>query len=308
MGTAWKANTSSSSNKAIVDNMLQALTAWCNGFFDLLFSLICGMICAMLWGGIPIETRGRLRGPLAVSAGFLCFLSVIRAYVLAVTMLGTSQPRAVLHEFSDVLLSTHAGHVLLPQLFTGLLITIFPLAFSSKRFYIPLIATLFFVLSIFSSASGHASSDGDFALREICQWVHLISTGIWSGGVMAAGWFTFRDRSAEFPVIAARRLSKQSLLAVVFVMISGACNTWLSTNGALMQIPHYAWGWVLVLKLVLVAVALVLGGVNRKTLQAVTENRTREDHFICRLRSEAFFMVLILLISGWLGTLPPVGE
>jgi len=288
--------------------MLQTLTAGCNGVADLLFSLICGIVCALLWGQISVEAKRRLHLPLAASAGLLSLLSAIRGYLLAVTMLGVSQPRTVFHELSDVLLSTHAGRVLLPQFFIGFLMAACAMLFRSRRLYFPLITVLVLVLSIFRSASGHAASDGDFSLREICQWVHLVSTGVWSGGVIVASSFVFCGQRAPFPTAAALRLSKQSLLAVIFVMVSGAGNTWLSTNGALTQIPHYAWGWVLILKLVLVTVALILGGVNRRTLRGIAENSANEDRFIRRLRSEAFLIVFVLLVSGWLAALPPVGQ
>jgi putative copper resistance protein D len=266
------------------------------------------MVCAVLWGGISTETRQRLYVPLAVSAGLLSLSSVIHTYLLAATMLGTNHPSTVFHEFGDVLLSTHAGRVLLPQFFIGLVMAACTLLFSLRRFYLLLITALLLLLSIFRSASGHASSDGNFSPREICQWIHLVSTGVWSGGVMVASLFIFRSRPVAFPATAALRLSQQSLLAVVFVIASGACNTWLLTNSALTQIPHYAWSWVLALKLTLVTIVLTLGGANRQTLRGIAKNSAYEDRFNRRLRREALLMVFVLIISGWLATLSPGGD
>lgn len=262
----------------------------------------------MLWGGISTDTRQRLYVPLAASTGFLSLLSVIRTYLLAATMLGTNHPNSVFHEFGDVLLSTHAGRVLLPQFFIGLVMAACTLLFPLRRFYLPLITALLLLLSIFRSASGHASSDGNFSPREICQWIHLVSTGVWSGGVIVSSLFIFCSRPVAFPAAAALRLSQQSLLAVVFVIVSGACNTWLSISSALAQIPHYAWSWVLALKLMLVAIVLTLGGVNRQTLRGIAENSANGDRFDRRLRREALLMIFVLVMSGWLATLPPVGD
>jgi len=125
---------------------------------------------------------------------------------------------------------------------------------------------------------------------------------------MVASLFIFRSRHVIFPAAVALRLSQQSLLAVVFVIVSGVCNTWLSTNSALAQIPHYAWSWVLALKLMLVAIVLTLGGANRQTLRGIAENSANGDRFKRRLRREALLMVFVLIMSGWLATLPPVGD
>jgi putative copper resistance protein D len=262
----------------------------------------------MLWGEVSVVVRQRLHISLAAIATLLSFLSAIRCYLLAVTILGTSQPHAVFHELGDVLLSTHAGRALLPQVFIGLLMAASVMLFYQRRPCLPLITVFFLALSIFRSASGHASSDGDFSLREISQWVHLISTGVWSGGVIVASLFIFCGRPATFPVTAALRLSKQSLLAVIFVIVSGAFNTWLSTNGALTQTLHYAWGWVLALKLALVLIILTLGGVNRQMLRGMSGISGNEDRFSRRLRCETILMVLVLLVSGSLAGLSPVGE
>jgi putative copper resistance protein D len=222
-------------------------------------------------------------------------------------MLGTSAPGIVSRQLTDVLLNTHAGRVIIPQFCAAILIACASF-FLTERLYVPSATFLFLLLSVFRSASGHASSDGDFSVREICQWVHLISMGIWSGGVIVASTFVFRESSTNFPQATGERLSKQSLVAVLLVIVSGSYNTWLGSNRTITLIPYSNWGHVLVAKLVLVATALLIGSMNRRLLHKIPRAIRQGAHFSQLLRIEAMLMVAILLISGWLATIPPINE
>ena len=290
-----------------MDNLSQTLTILNNGGSNLLFSLLCGLLCVAFWDVLPPEIRQRMQISLGVSACLLSLLLVFQLWLLTATMLGTSDPGIVSRQLTEVLLNTHAGRVILPQFCAAVLIACASF-FLPGRLCVPSTAFLFLLLSVFRSASGHASSDGPFSLREICQWVHLISTGIWSGGVIIASAFVFSGSTTKFLQAAGERLSKQSLVAVLLVIVSGSSTTWLSSNGAIISIPHSNWGRILVAKLVLVVAALLVGNMNRQLLRKMPGTIRPGARFSQLLRIEAVLMIAILFISGWLATMPPPNE
>jgi putative copper resistance protein D len=61
----------------------------------------------------------------------------------------------------------------------------------------------------------------------------------------------------------ATQVSNVSLVAVGFVLLSGVFNAVRGSGGSFEAIESSTWGHVLTLKLSLVALALVLGGLNR---------------------------------------------
>jgi putative copper resistance protein D len=61
----------------------------------------------------------------------------------------------------------------------------------------------------------------------------------------------------------ATQLSNVSLVAVAFVLLSGVFNAARGSGNSFLAIEMSTWGHVLMLKLALVALALVLGGLNR---------------------------------------------
>ena len=260
-----------------------------------------------LWGLVPPEVKRRTQISLGVSACLLSLLLVFQLWLLTATMLGVSDPGIVSRQLTEVLLHTHAGRVILPQFCAAVLIACASF-FSVGNFYFPLTALLLLLLSVFRSASGHASADGDFSLREICQWVHLISTGIWSGGVITASAFVFSGNTTNVLQPAGERLSKQSLAAVSLMIVSGSFNTWLSSNGAIISIPHSNWGRILVAKLVLVAATLLIGSMNWQLLRKMPGTIRPGARFSQLLRIEAVLMIAILFISGWLAMMPPPNE
>jgi copper resistance protein D len=283
-----------------VETAAQILTVLCNGLANLLFSLLCGLTCALLWGKWSPEIVQQLRVKFGVLGGSLSILFVVQLWLLACTMLGTANPRTVFPQLTDVLLNTHAGRIIVPQF--GVSILIVATLFVPKRIHIALITALVLLLSVWKAASGHASTDGNFSSRELCQWIHLLSTSVWSGGVIAASVYAFRANTSELTQPIAERLSRQSTIAVLFVLISGGANTLFGTEGAIPTIASSAWGHILIVKLTFVAAALILGAANRRLIQ---KSERFPNHV---LKMEAIIMVLILFISGWLAASPPANQ
>jgi len=288
-----------------VEILAQLLTIAVNGTSNLLFSLLCGLFCSLLWGSPPHKLQPQLRISLNIAGGLFSFVITAQLWLLALSMLGTSRPTAVLPQLTDIL-QTHAGEVLLFEFLIAVLLAC-TFRLSLARLYLPLATVLFLLLSIIRAASGHASADGNLSLREFTQWMHLVSSGIWSGGVIVSSRFLFRSTAMEISQVARERLARQSLIAVLFVALSGSGNTWLSANGAITFIPHAPWGRILILKLVLVGATLCIGATNHRLILHV-ETPVQRSRFTRLLRIESWMMIAILFVSAWLATTPPIGE
>lgn len=114
---------------------------------------------------------------------------------------------------------------------------------------------------------GHAADAGVASAAIGMQTLHVLTTSVWGGLVLAAGFSVLPALGTSIArgvmIRTATQLSNVSLVAVVFVLLSGVFNAARGTGGSFDAITGSTWGHVLTLKLVLVALALVMGGLNR---------------------------------------------
>ncbi|CCD38171.1 Copper resistance protein D [Candidatus Paraburkholderia kirkii UZHbot1] len=116
------------------------------------------------------------------------------------------------------------------------------------------------------SAVGHAADASAFSVAKAVQALHLLATGTW-GGIVIAGAFVLPalDTSlARAPLIRiVARMSRTAAIAVAFVIATGAFNAWRGIGGTPAVLTASMWGHALIVKLVLIAVALAIGALNR---------------------------------------------
>jgi copper resistance protein D len=114
---------------------------------------------------------------------------------------------------------------------------------------------------------GHAVDAGVASAAIGMQTLHVLTTAVWGGLVLAAGFSVLPALGASVArgvlIRTATQLSNVSLVAVVLVLVSGVFNAARGSGGSFDAIEFSTWGHVLTLKLVLVAMALALGGLNR---------------------------------------------
>ncbi|WP_206997421.1 CopD family protein [Trinickia mobilis] len=114
---------------------------------------------------------------------------------------------------------------------------------------------------------GHAADAGMWSAAAAIHTLHILATGAWGGLVLAGGFGVLPalDSSVARGVLirVARQVSQGSLVALGFVVITGALNAERGLGGSLSPLRSSTWGHVLMLKLALVALAIVLGGLNR---------------------------------------------
>ena len=99
----------------------------------------------------------------------------------------------------------------------------------------------------------------------------------------------------------AGQVSSLSLFTVIVVIAAGVFDAIRGTGGSVAALLHSTWGHVLLLKLALVAFALVLGGMNRfSTLPRLTRTASTGDarDFANLLYLEALVMIGVLVVAA----------
>ncbi len=124
------------------------------------------------------------------------------------------------------------------------------------------------LLACSRSASGHAADAGDFSFGEWVDWAHLVAISVWAGSVLVVPAIVLPalTRAASvaprFVAQFARRFSRSSGLALGIVVLAGGYIAWRRL-GSWPALVDTAYGRTLAVKLLLVAVAVALGAVNR---------------------------------------------
>ncbi|GAB3431775.1 CopD family protein [Massilia solisilvae] len=186
-------------------------------------------------------------------------------------------------------------------------------------------ATLAFgALAVFwysRSMVSHASGNGDASLAVMADWMHLVLVGLWLGAVVIAALVALAnrrdvqetDRRERAAYVAA--LSACATIALVGIVITGLASAWhnLRSFHDLLGTPY---GNALLAKLALVAVAVVLGGVNRFVvmppwLLSEGAGRPVAATLPCRFRLvlqiETVILIAALVMAVILAATPPPG-
>ncbi|NIF52574.1 CopD family protein [Burkholderia sp. Ax-1724] len=152
---------------------------------------------------------------------------------------------------------------------------------------------------------GHAADAGVLSAAIGMQTLHVLATSVWGGLAMASGLAVLPALGASTArgmlIRTAAQVSNVSIVAVALVLLSGVFNAVRGSGGSLDAILSSTWGHVLTLKLVLVALALVLGGLNR--LSALPRLRrtasTMDAHtFVNVLYLEALVMIGVFVVAA----------
>jgi copper resistance protein D len=114
---------------------------------------------------------------------------------------------------------------------------------------------------------GHAADAGTVSPAIGFQTLHVLASAVWGGLVLAAGFSVLPALGISVArgvlIRTATQLSNVSLVSALLVLATGAFNGVRGSGGSLAAVELTAWGHVLELKLALVALALVIGGLNR---------------------------------------------
>ncbi len=300
-----------------MDNLLFFPRSVAAALFDAAFAGTSGLVIARLWLARDLEeesANGLRRKAIVCTALMLLGLSA-QAVLSTATMIGSSSFAAVRAQFADVMTGTHAGRALLCN---GAIALLLVMMAPVRRMWQsrPGTASLLTVLAILAAtraATGHPAADGDFTLPELMQFVHLASIAIWSGGVIAAGFFVLpellRDQQIEAMAEFMLRLSQTVTVALLLIVLTGLYNSYRGLGGSLAPLVGTQWGDLLDIKIALVCVAVAMGAFNRRMLHANDSLSPLQARSLSRvLRMEAILMLLILCISAFLANSPPASS
>ncbi|GBH25422.1 CopD family protein [Burkholderia vietnamiensis] len=152
---------------------------------------------------------------------------------------------------------------------------------------------------------GHAADTGALSAAVGVQTLHLLATAGWGGLVLAGGLAvlpTLGSSVARGALIRiGQQLSRTSTIAVVFVLGTGVLNALRGLGGSPAPLDGSTWGRVLLLKLLLVALALVLGGLNRfSAWPRLRRTASTEDAHTFRniLHLEALLMIGVFVAAA----------
>jgi putative copper resistance protein D len=171
----------------------------------------------------------------------------------------------------QMITATHYGHAGVAAL--ALLVVAMvahPLLYrcGAGRRYVAGMGGLLLLVAAARVAIGHAYEQGAFSVAAAAQWLHLLCMALWAGIVFVACWLVLpRVLQMEPAPTEARAaylgaMSKWATAALAGVLATGAYNAW-RVLGSPADLVGAAYGQVLLVKLLLVLIAIGLGGYNR---------------------------------------------
>ncbi len=233
---------------------------------------LVGALVIELWV-LPVDapalgpTRARLRRWSLLSALALIAATGGELVVRGRTMVGGDLAAAVA-AIPLVLSRTHFGAIWIGRLAAlGLMLLVLCMAARPARAIALLLGAS---VALSTSLTGHAADRGDLSASVAVDWIHVVASAAWVGGLITLAAVVLRGAGAWAPAlfaVAARRFSRLAGWCLLAVALTGGYNAWaqLAAVSALWTTPY---GRVLAVKLALVAVLAWWGAVCRYTIVA----------------------------------------
>lgn len=279
------------------------------------------------------RARQRLQAAMPWCIGVAVLALLLMLWTEAATM-GDLPWHAAWPAFRVMMISTHAGTVGAMALVVLAALAIVPrllrsASSSTVKYVVP--GVLLLLLAAIRAAAGHAFEDGLFSISVFIAWMHLTFMAIWAGCVGMAGWLVLPALSARHVVPGGeaqagraaredrgrylRALSGWATFAVAGIVATGIYNAWHAL-GSPGDLTGTSYGQTLLWKLLLVAIAVLLGGINRFLwLPATNVVDTRRPDaaaralraFVIVLRIETVVLLGVFLAAAMLAISAPPG-
>jgi putative copper resistance protein D len=308
----------------LLDGLMVAATV----AVDLGLALLMGAIASRLWlrgrdsawrTGVLAQARDASRFGFVLALAGLSASAWFEAAAMAETPLLQAGP-----SLADLLLRTHFGHAWIVGLVAWAVAGLLPMSRADGEPRPARLAAVLAALSIFiatRSVVSHAANRGDFTLDVAVDWFHLALVGAWVGIVLAGARLTVPredapPRARADATLWVRHMSSTATAALGGVAATGLFKAW-RTLVAAPSLPAFVdspYGRTLGAKLVLVAAAIALGGLNRflvlprlfRQLDGELAGGPWRARLTAILRLEAATLALALVAAAILvGTEPP---
>lgn len=279
---------------------------------DLSFALVVGTLLAGAWLGNEAGSADsiRLRRMSFVCLAVLVVCHLARPWFVASSMSGTTEFRQVLDLVPTILSGTRQG-----GLWYANSLALAALIAAQWRMKPPVtsLATWLAVASLgvlaaTRAASSHASEAGDFSIAEISQFLHLLATSVWAGAILVSAFLV----APYWPRLGAstlwnytRCLSQTVTWALAILVLTGIYTAWRGLHGTVNVLWTHQWGRILLIKISLVALAMLLGSLTRFRCLKRPPKRETAAIMVQLLRCEAVTMAVILAVSGLLANTDP---
>jgi putative copper resistance protein D len=184
----------------------------------------------------------------------------------AAAMSGSALPQAF-GVIPTVLAQTHVGYAWSVAFVGALVLLLTAMSSHASTLRNALLWLAVIAIGAGKASLGHAADAGPASAAIGVHTLHVLATSVWGGLVVTAGLTVLpalgTSTARGILIRTAMQISNVSLVAVVFVLLTGIFNAVRGSGGSFESIEISTWGHVLILKLALVALALVLGGLNR---------------------------------------------
>ncbi len=171
--------------------------------------------------------------------------------------------------------------------------------------------------ALVTSISGHAATTDPILLSILVDWVHLVASSAWLGGVLILALVLPRmiralPVTAQFKTLLRiiLRFSALALVAIQLLIVTGFYQTWVHVDGPL-ALGQSLYGGTLLVKLLLLVPLLGFAAMNRFWIlpRLVRETNAPTAQTIQRLWQtlwgEMTIGMVVLLVVGLLTALPP---
>lgn len=293
---------------------------------NLALAVAVGGAMAALWlaNGTTAWSAAQLRSVRPVRIGaILAALAALGSLLAFVSASMAEVPVAEAGEAMDAMLTeSHFGTAWAIGM-GALVAAALACAFSASRQWLRTLAFLNLIalaVALYTrSMVSHAAADGDFSVAVIVDWIHLCLISVWVGEVCISALATLSGPApnhASDRVEVARyveNLSSSATFALVGIFATGVVSAWHNL-GSMSGLTGNAYGYVLLLKLLLVAVAVLLGGFNRFIVMPSLLAGLRAPHadaaaplrrFTLNLRIEALVLLAVLIAAAFLSATSP---
>ncbi len=286
-------------------------------------ALMAGGLASMFWlrHGASSWARGvaqASRRSFIIGAGITLVASVAALWFQAAAM-GDVALESAGSMVAMMVRETHYGHAWSTG-FAALVAAGIVMA-ASRRLFVPVGALGLATFMLTRSVVSHAGVDGDFSLKILVDWTHLVFVCLWVGMVFLGAFIAFRQGpntqvDAADSAVWVSSLSEAATVALVGIVSTGALKVWWATP-SIAQLVASSYGGVLLVKLLLVGAAAGLGGVNRffvmpALLGGLQGTARREPNlqrrFVRVLRMEALVLLLVFVAAAILSGTPNPGE
>jgi copper resistance protein D len=286
-------------------------------------ALMAGGLASMLWlrRGASSWAHGVVqasRRSVVIGAGVAWVASVSALWFQAAAM-GDGALGSAGSMVAMMVRETHYGHAWSTG-FLALVAAVIGMA-TSRRFFVPVGALGLAAFMLTRSVVSHAGVDGDFTLKVVVDWVHLMLVCLWVGMVLLGAFIALRQgpktqADAADSAVWVSSLSRAATVALVGIVSTGALKVWWATP-SIAQLVASSYGGVLLVKVLLVGAAMGLGGVNRffvmppllARLQGTAQREPDpQRRFVHVLRMEALVLLLVFVAAAVLSGTPNPGE